>query len=613
MNTVLALVQMRDFRRVLLAAVACAVSCRAVAGDQRPSISGLRRGSDGCVTLDIAPSGAAGETLDVFSTDSLVSPNWSLRGAYLRPSGTSKLTWSETDDGTVLQGTQSRFFILGRADRDLNENGIPDAREALTRIYDLPATARARWSRAGLPGSPTNYATVLNVRTYGAKGNGTTDDTTAVNNAIAQAPAGSVVYLPAGTYRLTQPLYLKSDMILRGDGAAMTSLIFEGSGTASRCIGIIRWDSDQTTTYVTLTGGMTLGSAEITVSSVSGFQVGDVIELEEDNDPAWGWTETWQLRLPGQLNRIVSVDAVNRRLKLDRVLRYTFSAARNPRLRKLTTISNVGIEKLFVRRKDSVVGYTVETKYAVRFWMRNVESYMTYKGHVWMERSYECDVRQSYFHDAFVFGGDGQGYGVGCGKRTTDCLIEDNIFQHLRHSMIVGIGANGNVYGYNFSTQRAVDPVLGTPQADLSVHGNYVFMNLFEGNVLEDADVPDWYWPAGPGNTLFRNRIVNSGTAIDVGSNNQNFLGNVLTSGTIKTASSLQGIVDYGNVKQGNTANVSWPAYGTLALPDSLYRCVPPDFIRNAAGICWPPIGPEQSLDATIPAKQRYASGACVP
>jgi hypothetical protein len=151
------------------------------------------------------------------------------------------------------------------------------------------------------------------------------------------------------------------------------------------------------------------------------------------------------------------------------------------------------------------------------------------------------------------------------------------------------------------------------PQADLSVHGNYVFMNLFEGNVLEDADVPDWYWPAGPGNTLFRNRISNSGTAIDVGSNNQNFLGNVLTRGTIKTAASLLGVVDYGNVKEGSAMNIVWPGCTCRNLPDSLYRCVPPDFIRSAAGVSWPPLGPAAPLDAPIPAKQRYASGAYVP
>jgi hypothetical protein len=179
--------------------------------------------------------------------------------------------------------------------------------------------------------------------------------------------------------------------------------------------------------------------------------------------------------------------------------------------------------------------------------------------------------------------------------------------------MIVGIGANGNVYGFNYSTDRAIDPVNGTVQADLSVHGNYVFMNLFEGNIVEDADVPDWYWPLGPGNTLFRNRIANIGTAVSVGSSYQNFIGNVLTRGTLTMAKSLEGIVDCGNVKQGDTQNVSWVGCPNRNLPDSLYRRMPPAFILDAAGVSWPPIGPDKPLDSETPSQLRYSSGQYLP
>jgi len=592
--------------------VACCTDRAAASNGGQPAVRGLHRGSDGRMVLQIAPAGESGEFIDVFSAESLQAPAWRLSDAYLRPSGAAEFLWSEAEDPLLPGSPRSRFFRLGRADVDRNENGIADAREALTAVYDLPENARARWAQAGLRGPVTNFTNVLNVKNYGAKGNGTTDDTSAISSAISKAPSGSVIYLPAGTYRLTKRIYLKSNMILRGDGSALTSLIFEGSNTYDRCIGLACWDSDQPTTYVTPTAGMEKGSAVVTVSSVAGFQAGDIIEIEEDNDPAWGFTESWQSRLAGQLNRVVAVDAANSRLTLSHHLRHTFTAARRPRLRRLVTISNAGVENLYVRRKDAVTGYTIEMKFAVRCWVRNVESYMTYSAHVWMDRSFECEVRENYFHDAFVFGGGGQGYGVCSGKHTSDCLIENNVFYHLRHSMIVGSGANGNVYGYNYSSARALDPEHGTPQPDISVHGNYVFMNLFEGNVLEDADVPDWYAPAGPGNTLFRNRITNSGTAIDVGSNHQNFMGNVLTQGTLTQDGALQGIVDFANVKRGDVENVAWPDGVCGSLPDSLYRSVPPAFILNA-GVYWPPIGPDEPLDTVTPAQQRSLSGAYVP
>ncbi len=54
--------------------------------------------------------------------------------------------------------------------------------------------------------------------TYGTTGNGTTDDTAAIKNALAAAGAngGGIVYLPAGKYHLTNTLDVPSGVELRG-------------------------------------------------------------------------------------------------------------------------------------------------------------------------------------------------------------------------------------------------------------------------------------------------------------------------------------------------------------------------------------------------------------
>lgn len=53
----------------------------------------------------------------------------------------------------------------------------------------------------------------LNVRDFGAKGDGVTDDTNAIQSAINVCPAEGRVLVPEGTY-LIRPLVLKSDLIL---------------------------------------------------------------------------------------------------------------------------------------------------------------------------------------------------------------------------------------------------------------------------------------------------------------------------------------------------------------------------------------------------------------
>lgn len=69
----------------------------------------------------------------------------------------------------------------------------------------------------------------LNVRDFGAKGDWFTDDTAAIQAAIDAAFAvGGGVFVPAGVYRLTNPL--------EGHGVPM-----QGEGQSSR----LKWDAPE--------------------------------------------------------------------------------------------------------------------------------------------------------------------------------------------------------------------------------------------------------------------------------------------------------------------------------------------------------------------------------
>ncbi len=504
------------------------------------------------------------------------------------------------------------IYAMGRGDLDANENALPDAREAFIDHYRHPEESMVKWTRAGLSRTLSFAAGTNNVMDYGAVGDGIADDTKAILAAIDSVPEFGVVYLPPGRYRLTSRLFLKSNMILRGAGAYQTKLLFEGSSTSGQCIGVNRWNSSQTYSFHALTSGVQKGESRIYLEDVSDFQVGDVIEVKRENDPKWGFENSWQDSLIGQLTRVKDVNGPAGELVLDRPLRHDYEVEFSPAVRKLVTIGNVGIEDLYIAKKTAVDGYTIEMKYAENCWIRGVESYNTYKSHVWMSYGFENEVSDSYFHHAHVYGGGGQGYGVGCGRHTSDCLIENNIFIHLRHSMIVGIGANGNVYGYNYSAERAVDPTYGTPQPDISVHGNYVYYNLFEGNVLEDADMPDWYHPAGPGNLLFRNRVSNSGTAVEIASDHQMVLGNDLPDGQITVDASVKTAVLHGNKEKSIT---SWSEGESEQLPDSFMHVTRPHYYSDdQLSLPWPGIGPQADEGVFFnAAHKRYASGDYIP
>ncbi|MDH4559028.1 mannuronan epimerase [Pseudomonas sp. BN417] len=89
---------------------------------------------------------------------------------------------------------------------------------------------------------------IFNVQNFGAKGDGITDDTAAIQNAIdaAAAAGGGQVYMPTGTYIVSggeEPsdgcLMLKSNVYLYGDGMGATTVkVADGSDT--KITGVIR-------------------------------------------------------------------------------------------------------------------------------------------------------------------------------------------------------------------------------------------------------------------------------------------------------------------------------------------------------------------------------------
>ncbi|MGI8689021.1 MAG: glycosyl hydrolase family 28-related protein [Thermomicrobiales bacterium] len=88
-------------------------------------------------------------------------------------------------------------------------------------------------------GTPTGAQAILNVKQYGAAGNGITDDTAAIQAAIDAVPAsGGTVFFPPGTYivapKKTVGIVIKSNLRLAGSGAASVLKIKDHLGDWQR-------------------------------------------------------------------------------------------------------------------------------------------------------------------------------------------------------------------------------------------------------------------------------------------------------------------------------------------------------------------------------------------
>ena len=116
----------------------------------------------------------------------------------------------ELDDGGIYK-TKEVYRIL------VNGDEVKTTDTVITSLYGLkPDTdyeigvEDARGTRQGEIAFRTDYEFVtLDVRKFGAKGDGVSDDTTFIQAAIMACPPESRVLIPAGTYKITS-LFLKS-------------------------------------------------------------------------------------------------------------------------------------------------------------------------------------------------------------------------------------------------------------------------------------------------------------------------------------------------------------------------------------------------------------------
>lgn len=485
-------------------------------------------------------------------------------------------------------------------------------------IIPTERTFGAAWQNSGYPGSIPSPATIKNVRDFGATGDGVTDDHVAITAAIRSLGGGAgVVYFPAGNYLMKTTLNVPSNCVLRGERSSNTTLTIEHTATG---ISVSRGHSGA---FQPVVSGYTIHSFSLVVTNGASFGAGDYAEIRQDNDISWGASD-WAPKVVGQILRITAV--VGNTLTLERPLRITYLAAQNPEIRKIVPIAEVGIENLKISRVTTGTAAnrdnraTVLFNYATRCWVRGVEFNNGFGSHISLDYSTKISVTGCYFHHAADYDGGGSGYGVVLEFKTGECLIENNVFRVLRHAMLLQAGSNGNVLAYNYSREQQRTEFPSEASADMVLHGNYPFANLFEGNICQQILADTSHGANGPLNTFFRNRAEAYGINITDSLITQlNVVGNETYKGTYSLFTgdgySLNGSnrFEYAN----NTQSDGVQAPGTTSLTDYSYylnadpSALPPTPAWWNIAATFPTIGLPLSRTTTkdLPARSRYLAG----
>jgi hypothetical protein len=80
--------------------------------------------------------------------------------------------------------------------------------------------------------SQPSAASPVNVRSFGARGDGVSDDTAGIQKALDSLRDGGALFFPKGQYAFSQTIRIPSRVRLHGDGKQSAILLYQGSGQA---------------------------------------------------------------------------------------------------------------------------------------------------------------------------------------------------------------------------------------------------------------------------------------------------------------------------------------------------------------------------------------------
>lgn len=484
----------------------------------------------------------------------------------------------------------------------------------------IPSNRRVDWRNPGYEGNiPRHAKNFVNVKTQYIDGEGL-NATDAFVTAIADANTWnsshpselSVLYFPEGNYALSSEINLQSNIIIKGDGSDKTVFSFADNG--------IKITGSSNSTYANIQS-YTQATKTIVLTSSIGVQNGQLIEITVPN----GW---WHKpgedgnEYVGQIVKVQNADGTTLVLEDDIYLVWLMEGASNKaKVRVFNPIQQVGIEDIKVV-SSGLNNTHISINSAANCWISGVESQNPGLHHIGVGSGYRIEIRGCYFHEAKKVCVGGQGYGVHIGNHSTNCLVEDNIFRKLRHSMIAYGGATRNVFGFNYSGDRRADDPDGISgscvemngvEADLLFHGRYPIANLAEGNVVDYIAGEVIHGINGQYNTVFRNKTVSNDVPISRSYGGIRFY--EYSSGGCQLFNS------YGNTltdidDQDYCCGVSDNYNGQNSMGDAVYSDISyfyesqPPFLA-ASGLSWPPVGTRTGplLSQTNPAEQRWWYG----
>lgn len=454
--------------------------------------------------------------------------------------------------------------------------------------WTLPAANQGAWvpgTNVGVNGGVDQYrvggasarTTIVDatLTPYFADKTGAMDAKPAIQAALDATGTGTVIKLPAGTYRLDSQIEIDqydSGKTIRGDGA--TTIIYS-TQTDGRIFSYT--GSNETNYYAnTVTGTKTKGTSGLTISDSSEYSVGDLavisVENEENNTRIEaGAAPTWSnsgFRTLRQVTVRITAVGSGTSITVDPPLPWDCTAYETI-IRKSTLdwrIERFGVEDMrFAHDTTNKTLHFIDMASCVECWVygcsvRDWRRTSPDGSCVFVNNSYKCEVRHCDFRvtlDSATVGDDGA---VQLAS-STSILVEDNISTGFDSAYY----NSGKTYNcailYNY---------FDSEQGNYPGHNGHNSLDLLEGNVADNFHL-DAYHGSGSHQTFYRNWLYDNGLYIKRFMYYMAVAGNIFGQDGVRAEGNAYGYPNIGNNDYVGTCNhftgdphVDWNITGTL-------------------------------------------------
>lgn len=347
--------------------------------------------------------------------------------------------------------------------------------------------------------------------------------TSDINDAIAAASGrGSpsnirVVQMPAGTFGGIGTIIPQNYVILRGAGPwglGRTRLNFAADGSVHSPFPT--WPSSATDMVLPVGGSLPIGSTSVTVASVSGFAVGDLIQLDQLDDlsyvaildagyhkrapftdgPYHGPISPYGFRSVASVHQITAINGTTLGFDPPTRIEYDYysEADGTSRLRpEVWRVSRRDTDGLwwFGLESVSIAGPrngAIVYRLGAFNWVKDVETDGSADGgitddHIRFEHQFRSEIRRAYAHH--TLGGPvsgGSNYGINLNAATSECLVIDSIVVFMNKLIQTNACGPGNVIAYNYVDNTSANGGAWMDGAINGSHQSFSHHLLVEGN-----------------------------------------------------------------------------------------------------------------------------------